>query len=215
MILFYDIFKKAVNLFDDPDLRFAYVNNPVSFARRMREYLLSGMHLFVSPTTIVDKLSIYDDEEGMREEIDGEETESYQLSTTPNENAVFSYKIGKEYVHASYDKETNTVTFERAIKSGETCTIEWYYPGAFTADFSNCLRSDLPIDVFLNYIINALAKSIACMWDEEEMNRALENRNILSDTDFKLYSPANSAKSKIEHHQQMLRELDTLLSELN
>lgn len=163
MILFYDIFKKAVNLFDDPDIRYAYVNNPVSFAKRMREYLLSGKNLFASPTAIVDKLTIYDNEAGMREEIEGEGTSTYTLSTTPHDNAVFSFKINKDNVHAIYNKENNTVQFDREISHTETCTIEWYYPGAFIADFSTCLRSDFTIEVFIDKLVTILAKSIACM----------------------------------------------------
>lgn len=219
MILFNEIFSKAVNLFDDPDIRFDYVNSPIGFAKRMLPFLMSGKKLFVSPTAIVDKLSIFDVPQGELEEITVEvgETPSDQfvLSTTPVQGSVFEYWIGTDRVKATYDYVTNTVTFPRVINVGETCSVEWYYAGAFTADFSTALRSDFPMNSIMESIENILAQGIVCAWDENEMNRALENRNILSDTDFSFYSPANSAKAKVDHHKQVLREMDTLISELN
>lgn len=215
MILFNEIFEKAVRMFDDPDIRQAYIFNKPAFASRMRDYLLNGKNLFKSPTSIVYKLSQYSDPSSGQEEITGETGSSFVLEGTPAPNSVFSYKINKEFVIGSYDSETNTVTLPREITAEDTVVIQWYFAGAFTADFSSCLRGDFPMDSFMESIKVILAKSIECMWDEEEMNRALENRNILSDTDFKFYSPANSVNAKIQHHKQVLAEMDTLLSELN
>lgn len=46
------------------------------------------------------------------------------------------------------------------------------------------------------------------------MNRALEMRNIFSDSDLGFYSPANSARAKTEWHNQINKDMDTLVSEL-
>ena len=49
MILFEDIFNRAVNLFDDPDIRRAYELNPVEFSQTMRPYLINGLGMFANP----------------------------------------------------------------------------------------------------------------------------------------------------------------------
>ena len=127
----------------------------------------------------------------------------------------FTYKIGNEYVKGEYKPETNSVTFPREIGVDETWTVIWFYAGAFTADFSSCIRKDFPMPVFLDKIINILAYGILSVWGDQEVGRVLEVRNILTDTDFKFYSPANSARAKVEWRNQMNRDMDTLISELN
>lgn len=215
MILFSEIFERAIRMFDDPDIRHNYVYNKSAFARQMRDYLINGMRLFDSPTSIVYKLTQQSAPSGGREVITGEHGSEFVLEGHPDPNSYFSYKINKEYVRGTYNSTTNTVTLPVEVREDDTVVIDWYFAGAYTADFSSCLRSDFPIDHFMDKIKAVLAKGIVCMWDEEEMNRALENRNILSDTDFKFHSPANSVNAKIDHHKQLLREMDTLLSELN
>ena len=182
----------------------------------MLPLLWGGRKLFVSPVSIVDKLSVYDDPSGSFEQFDGSGVATYALSTTPDENAVFTYRIQGEIVSGgSYNPNTNEATFPRVVLATEKCSVDWYYAGAFTADFADCLRSDFPINVIMENIVNILAYGIVCVWDENEMNRALENRNILSDSDFSFYSPANSAKAKVTHHEQVLKEMNALISELN
>ena len=42
MILFSEIFDRAVNLFDDPDIRRDYVLDPAGFQQEMRPFLING-----------------------------------------------------------------------------------------------------------------------------------------------------------------------------
>ena len=107
------------------------------------------------------------------------------------------------------------MTFPRAVAADETWSVSWFYAGAFTADFSNCLRSDFPMDVIMDKVINILAYALCSAWGDKEVGRVLEVRNILTDTDFDMYSPANSARAKVEWRNQMNRDMDTLVSELN
>ena len=93
--------------------------------------------------------------------------------------------------------------------------MTWFYAGAFTADFTSCLRRDFPMPVLIDKIVNILAYGILSVWGDQEVGRVLEVRNILTDNDFKMYSPANSAKAKVEWRNQMNRDMDTLISELN
>ena len=214
MILFYDIFEKAITMFDDPDIRHDYVFNKSAFCGRMREYLLNGLRLFVSPTIIVDQLVYYSDPVYGSEEITEEAGDTFVLTASIPENSVFTYKVNGQLVKGTYNPETNSVTLIDAITADDTLVVEWCFAGAFTADFSDILRKDISSDAIMGQILTILAQGIVCMWDEEEMNRALENRNILSDSDFKLHSPANSVNAKIAHHKQVLAEMDTLLSQL-
>ena len=64
-------------------------------------------------------------------------------------------------------------------------------------------------------VTTILAYALLSTWGDKEVGRVLEVRNILTDTDFKMYSPANSARAKVEWRNQMNRDMDTLVSELN
>ena len=59
MILFSEIFDRAVNLFDDPDIRRDYVLDPAGFQQRMRTFLVNGLSKWTSPTEITDRLASY------------------------------------------------------------------------------------------------------------------------------------------------------------
>ena len=215
MIYFYDIFERAFNLFDDPDISQKYYNDKAGFQHIMLDYLIIGKNKFTYPTAITDKLVEYEKPEGSQAIIDGEDSDTYVLVSKPREHSGFTFKIGDEFVHATYDPDTNSVTFPRIVKSGEVCSVTWYYAGAFTADFSSCLRSDFPVNAIIDKVINILAYALLSAWGDKEVGRVLEVRNILTDTDFQMYSPANSANAKVAWRNQMNRDMDTLVSELN
>lgn len=215
MIQFNEIFNRAVSLFDDPDIRKKCVIDPAGYQKDMRAFLINGINYFYEPTEIANKLTQYSDQEGQIEVIDGENTDVYKLSTNPVEGAVFSYKIGNEFVRGSYNAETNSVTFPRIVTTEQTCTVVWYYAGAFTADFGSIFRPELNRNAIMNRIKTILAHCLLCAWGDGEKNRALEFRNLLSDADLATYSPANSAKAKTSWHEQVLREMDTLVVDLS
>lgn len=215
MILFSEIFDRAVNLFDDPEIRFMYVKDPVRFQQQMRPFLINGLNKWTSPTEITDRLSHYSEAEGKVEIIDGNNLSTYALVSTPVENSVFSYRCKDEYLNGTYNKDDNTVTFDRPILADEKVIVAWYYAGAFLDDFADLFRSDFPSSALMEKVKNILAHGILSSWGDVEMNRATELRNTLSDADLKFYSPASSAKAKVEWHDQINRDMDTLISELN
>jgi len=218
MIQFYDIFERAFNLFSDPDIDQKYYNDQAGFQADMLDFLILGKNKFTSPTAITDKLCVCAEPVGYTESDSGDGTDTYVLEQTVANGGVgvgFTYRIGNEKVRGSYDRETNSVTFERAVAATETWTVSWFYAGAFTADFSDCLRSDFPMTAIMDKVINILAYATLSAWGDKEVGRVLDVRNILTDTDFRMYSPANSARAKVEWRNQMNRDLDTLVSELN
>lgn len=218
MILFSTIFNRSFQLFDDPDLNKKYYYDEAGFQYLMLQFLEIAKNKFMSPTAIVDKLHEVSPSVGYTESDNGNGSATYVLNQTVVNDGVgvgFTYKIGNEFVKGEYDPSNNSVTFPRKIFADETWSVTWFYAGAFTADFSSCLRGDFPINVLLEYIVNILAYGILSVWGDKEVGRVLEVRNILTDTDFKMYSPANSARAKVEWRNQMNRDMDTLISELN
>jgi len=216
MILFNDIFRRAVDLFDDPDIRKKYFLDPVGFQKTMRPFLINGKNRFTEPTIVVDKLSIYSDAQGKSEQFEAESgVTTYALETHPVANSIFVYKINGAYAQGTYDSTNNSVTFITEIPTGATCEVIWYFAGAFTEDITADLNTVYNKQNTEEKIINILAHGILSAWSDQEMNRALEMRNILSDADMSFYSPANSTRSKIEWHKQVNRDMDTLIAELN
>ena len=218
MIYFSDIFDRAFNLFSDPDIDQKYYNDQAGFQSDMLDFLIIGKNKFVSPVAITDKLNVYDAAVGYTESDSGDGSSKYVLEQQVANGGVgvgFTYRIGDEKVFGSYDPTDNSVTFSRPVESNETWVVSWFYGGAFTADFSGCFRSDFNMDAIMEKIINILAYALLSAWGDKEVGRVLEVRNILTDTDFNIYSPANSAKAKVEWRNQMNRDMDTLISELN
>lgn len=215
MILFEDIFNRAVNLFDDPDILRAYELNPVEFSKTMRPYLINGLGMFANPTTVSSRLSNYTEAQGRLEVFDGNGGASYTLSTTPLDNAVMSFFIGKTPDPlAEYNPETNTVTFSRDVPNETPCSVEWYYAGEFAADFTG-FSSNISFAFIESRTKDILAHCLLLGWAENEKNFMLDIRNILTDTDFKLHSPANSVRAKTEWYQNIREGLNDLTQKLS
>lgn len=215
MILFEDIFNRAVNLFDDPDILRAYELNPVEFSKTMRPYLINGLGMFANPTTVSSRFSNYTEAQGKLEVFEGNGGASYTLSTTPLDNAVMSFFIGKTPDPlAEYNPETKVVTFSRDVPNETPCSVEWYYAGEFVADFTG-FSSNISSAFIESRTKDILAHCLLLGWAENEKNFMLDIRNILTDTDFKLHSPANSVRAKTEWYQNIREGLNDLTQKLS
>lgn len=215
MITFEEIFQRALSLFDDPDISIASVQDPVAFDKKMRPFLIDACSLFTAPSTIVTKLYQQSSQQGKEETFVGDGGTDYNLSTVPVDNAVFSFYVaGKPVVGGSYNAATGVATFPSQVTAGTACSVAWYFAGAFTADFSRSLRGDFDMNFIINRIKDILAYGVTVEWDNKEMNRALDMRNIPYNTDFKISSPANSAKAKVDHHTQVQTRMNELISDL-
>ena len=223
MILFDEIYNRAINLFDDPDIQRAYVFEPVKWEKIMYTYLINGLNKFTNPTKISFLLVDQTDPIGTLETFDGTESEilsngTYQkvkLSTTPNEHSVFAFTIkGIPCPDAKYDAVDNSVTFKKPIKVGVQSSVEWYYCGQFNTDFSAGASPTTPAGVIAERVKDILARALVLAWAEDEQNFLLDIKNVLTDTDFKVYSPANSIKAKTEWVKQMQFEFDTRQTKL-
>lgn len=218
MIYFSEIFDRAFNLFADPDIEKKYFNDRAGFQKDMLDYLIIGKNKFVSPVAITDRLVEMDKAVGKYEEDSGDGGNEYTLeSEIPNggEGVGFTFFINQEKVFGVYNPDNNSVKFERNVSTTDTWGVCWFYAGAFTADFSKCFRADYSMNAIMDKIINILAYGLLSAWGDKEVGRVLDVRNILTDHDFQMYSQANSARAKVEWRNQMNKDMDTLISELN
>mgnify|MGYP006988878750 CR=1 FL=1 len=218
MILFSDIFNRAIALFDDPDINTAYLNDPVAFQKMMLPYLLNGKNKFSSPLEVTTFLVNYSPLESAIDELEG--TGSNEVSVdaefNPPENCVFSFKInGVADPYAVYDSETRTVSFSQEVDSGVKCSVEYCYAGAFTDDIKwSYSSSRLTSASISERVIDILAHCTLLAWCEREQNFILDIRNLLTDTDFKLYAPANAISSKVKWYKAVKEGLDDLTGKL-
>ena len=217
MILFKDIYARAINLFDDPDINRAYVHNKVVFGKMMYEHLVNGIQLFQDPTAIAWELNDKTPPSGTMEIFSGDEVNEGKvaLGSTPLENSDMVVMVnGKIDSKATYDAETNTVTLSQEVTSEDEVSVEWYFGGQFNTDFASSATALVSSAIIGSKVQDILARALVVAWAEKNKNFILEIRNVLTDTDFKIYSPANSTTSKIEWVKNLRKDLDTLTTKL-
>lgn len=214
MILFKDIYQKAINLFDDPDINRAYVFDRIRWQKMMYNYFQNAITLFRSPLPIALELSDRVEPTGQMEIFKGNGGSVYELSSAPIDGSDFSFKIAGEKDEATYDKETNSVIFSKNVDSGTECSVEWYFGGVFKTDFKAVETSAVSSGAIMLNVEDILTRALVLTWAEKEKNNLLEVKNVLTDTDFNMYSPANSVKAKVEWVKQLQFELDSLQNKL-
>ena len=214
-LTFKSIYEKAINLFDDPIIRRSYIEDTVRWERQMYPHLENGISQFSNPTKIAYLLVDQKLPSGQVEVFDGNGTAVYNVSAdfVPEEGAEFSFRIGTQYDHAArYDN--GVVTFSREVPTGSKCGIEWYSPGQFNTDFKEAASSTTPANVIAYKVRDILARALVLAWATNEEDFLLDIRRNLNDTDFKLYSEANSIRSKVEWVNQLKFQLDSLTTKL-
>lgn len=222
MILYQDIYKKAINLFDDPDINYAYVNNKVRFAKLMYPHLDNGINKFKNPTAITWQLLDRTPPEGKTEVFEGNEVsaQTLSLSTTPAANSDYFVTInGKaEYKYSVNvtDQGVTQIVFDSGVVIGaeDEIAVEWYSAGQFNSDFSLSSAPLISPTLIADKVADILARTLVLSWAERNKNFLLEISNVLTDTDFKIYSPANSLTSKIEWVDNLQFDIDTMQNKL-
>ena len=220
MILYKDIYKRAINLLDDPDISRAYVENTVKFEKMMYPYLENGIIYFTDPTAITWLLTDRTQPSGQTEVFGYDEVanNSVTLSMTPMDDSDYVCMInGKIDRGASVTKGADgtwTATFSETVAEGDEVSVEWYSAGQFNTDFSTAATPLVSSAVITQRVMDILARTTVQAWAEQNKNFILEIRNILTDTDFKLYSPANVTNSKVNWVDKMRREVATIQTKL-
>lgn len=214
-LTFKSIYEKAINLFDDPIIRRSYIEDTVRWERQMYPHLENGINQFSNPTKIAYLLVDQKLPSGQVEVFDGNGTAVYNVSAdfVPEEGAEFSFRIGTQYDHAArYDN--GVVTFSREVPIGSKCGVEWYSPGQFNTDFKEAASPTTSAAVIAYKVRDILARALVLAWATNEEDFLLDIRRNLNDTDFKLYSEANSIRSKVEWVNQLKFQLDSLTTKL-
>lgn len=214
-LTFKSIYEKAINLFDDPIIRRSYIEDTVRWERQMYPHLENGINQFSNPTKIAYLLVDQKLPSGQVEVFDGNGTAVYNVSAdfVPEEGAEFSFRIGTQYDHAArYDN--GVVTFSREVPTGSKCGVEWYSPGQFNTDFKEAASPTTSAEVIAYKVRDILARALVLAWATNEEDFLLDIRRNLNDTDFKLYSEANSIRSKVEWVNQLKFQLDSLTTKL-
>lgn len=215
MIQFKEIYNKAINLFDDPDIQYAYAIEPIRWQKIMYQYLENGIGLFTNPTRIAMLLVDQKMPKSIVQTMVGNGTKIYQLESTPETGSDFCYVYNdKIYNDIKYDGQNNQVEIGIEIPEGEEFAVEWYFSGCFNTDFASATTSTVSKDTIAYRVKDIMARALVLCWAENEKNFVLEIRNLLTDTDFKIYSPANSIKAKVEWVKQLRFDFDTMTNKL-
>lgn len=216
MILFKDIYNKSVNLFDDPEINKAYVENKVRFEKLMYPFLIEGLSWFSNPTNIVWELMDKESPNGKMEIFSYDEVSGGKvtLSTQPAENSDFVVMVnGKIDFGAEVSVQNDgkyVVTISSEINPGDEISVEWYFCGQFNTDFSKQATSKISSKVITEKVKEILSHALVLAWADQEHNYLLDIKNILRDTDFTLSSPANSVRAKSEWFNKIQYNFDTL-----
>lgn len=185
MILFEDIYNRAVVLFDDPKITSAYQLNKIVFCKYMYGYL-QNVAIF-EPIFIGQQLSANTiSPKGELELIDGDgEHNSFTLQINIPEHSIIRLtEAGEDAPSASYDPANNTVTFPHVLGPGEEYGVEYYFPGAYDVDFSSMFVKDIGLDV-TQRVIKILARLLVTAWAESKRNMLVDIQGLLRDNDFK------------------------------
>lgn len=216
MISFSEIYDQAINLIDDPIIDRAYFEDSVRFQKLMYPYLKNGIDTFNNPTSVRIALMDQTPPEGQLEMFDGDGGKTYMVTAMPKDGAEFSYRIGTQIdFGASYDSVSKTVTFTREVPIGSKCSFEWYSCGQFNSDFSECSSPRNSKKYIQDTVIGILSRSTVLSWAAKERDFLLDVRSILTDTDFKLHSNANTTRAKVEWYESIRQELDTLVTKFS
>lgn len=226
MILNTDIYERTVNLIDDPDINRAYLTNTIEFQRIMYNFLINGLSYFTAPIKVCDALAQQVAPDGETEVGVGDGSKKYKLTMTIPDDAelmfsVYDYdqkkkKWNKTIVSGELDKQPDGVyaVFPSDVTDAEKYEVRWYTPGYFSANFPDMGKAMNGASLN-NKIVEILARTTVIAWAEKEQNFLLDIRNLLNDTDFKLHSPANSLKTKIEWLESLRREIYSLQTKLD
>ena len=216
MIWFYDIYKQAVSLFDDPDITEAYDINKIRFAKLMYPYLEAAIPFFTNPSIVGRFLSDFEKPKGTTETFvsDGK-TSTYTLSFVPEDidHSLLEFIADGEKIDGSYDIENNTVTFDNLIDEGKVYSFEVYYGGKFTSEFKITSNPVLDAQIVIQ-VTGIMARLLVKAWGENTRNYLLDIQNILTDSDFNLHPNAPVLKAKVEWLNSIDQETNQLQNKL-
>lgn len=221
MISFSDIYSRAIGLFDDPKITYAYETNKIRFSKLMWTFLLNAISGLTQPTVVALWAADYTSPSGvMQVFIEQTDPATSELQTTFNldsgfeiiEGSLYEYTADGESVEAYIDSVNRTVTFLEAIDEGAEFSVEQYFPGGFNQDSIN-VRAGSQASVLVQ-TEGILAHRVVLCWGENERNYLLDIRNLMSDTDFKVSPNSKILSSKNLWVDSLITEVSSMETKL-
>lgn len=97
-ILFSDVYRKAIALFDDPRITTAYETNPLQFNKIMYTYLQNAISMFNNPLSVSLRLSQYKEPKGIMQVFEGDgKNNKFELDPEfeIQDNSIYNYIEGE------------------------------------------------------------------------------------------------------------------------
>lgn len=208
-ILFTEIYRKAIALFDDPKITKAYENNKIQFYKLMYTYLQNSISSFNNPSDIAFRLANYNEPIGQMEvfianDVDNEFTLDIDFNLL--DNSTYQYMENGIIVQGTLDKINRKVIFPNILSEGEEYSFEQYYVGEFLDDLSGMTSNANMQKSIKIQIKDILSRLLIKSWAEQTRNFLVDIQNILTDHDFKVHPASNALRSKNEWLGQLEQE---------
>ena len=170
-ILFSDVYRKAIALFDDPRITTAYETNPLQFNKIMYTYLQNAISMFNNPLSVSLRLSQYKEPKGIMQVFEGDgKNNKFELDPEfeIQDNSIYNYIEGELLVQGSIDKEAHTVEFPDVLPEGKQYAVEQYYVGEFTDNFEGLTNKNVNgTSLVVGYVKDILARLLVKAWEKK------------------------------------------------
>lgn len=207
MISFEEVYERAIGLLKDPHLSRSYFEHKIKFQKEMYSFLRNGVSRITEPPSVAALLVEQQLPEGKMEIFEGVGQNTFAVTAPPIDGAIVEFTLNGVPDNAEYNPLFQQIVFSRPLKEGEKASMEWYNAGCFTANFGN-VNGKFPLNTLIERVTDMLAQALALEWAMRERNSYLDGvLNNLTDTDFKVYSPANALNSKREWVKELRLEL--------
>jgi hypothetical protein len=206
MILFEEIYNKAVVLFDDPKITTAYEENKIAFCKHMYGFF-NNVSIY-EPVIIGQILSDVTNPIGRMEIFDADGSSSkFNVEMDIPENSIIMFHADGNICNGTYNAIDKTVNFDGEIlDTGKEYGLEYYYPGSYNGNFSAISNDNLVTDDIEQKVKNILARLLVIAWAESVKNMLVDIQGILRDTDFKLTPNSQILSAKVKWIDDLYRQ---------
>lgn len=206
MILFEEIYNKAVVLFDDPKITTAYEENKIAFCKHMYGFF-NNVSIY-EPVIIGQILSDITNPIGQMEIFESNGTSSeFNVEMDIPENSIIMFYADGNICNGTYNAEDKKVTFEEnTLKEVKEYGLEYYYPGSYNGNFSSISNDDFVTNDIEQKVKNILARLLVIAWGESVKNMLVDIQGILRDTDFKLTPNSQILSAKVKWIDDLYRQ---------
>ena len=206
MILFEEIYNKAVVLFDDPKITTAYEENKIAFCKHMYGFF-NNVSIY-EPVIIGQILSDVTNPIGQMEIFDANGSSStFNVEMDIPENSIIIFYADGNICNGTYNAIEKTVSFDgETLSVGKEYGLEYYYPGSYNGNFSSISGDSLVTDDIEQKVKNILARLLVIAWAESVKNMLVDIQGILRDTDFKLTPNSQILSAKIKWIDDLYRQ---------